>query len=80
MRAGCWSRAITISSRMLFASSATCPSLVLVREVESMSSAELAVLLLAALSACLADLLDSDAPAGRSGSVFGTTASCTLSR
>lgn len=46
--------------QMLFASGATYPSLVLVREVESMSSAELAVLLLAALSAGLADLL----PAG----------------
>lgn len=46
--------------QMLFASGATRPSLVLVREVEAMSSAELAVLLLAALSAGLADLL----PAG----------------
>ena len=46
--------------QMLFASGATYPSLVLVREVESMSSADLAVLLLAALSAGLADLL----PAG----------------
>ncbi len=46
--------------QMLFASGATHPSLVLVREVESMPSAELAVLLLAALSAGLADLL----PAG----------------
>jgi predicted nuclease of predicted toxin-antitoxin system len=46
--------------QMLFASGATYPSLVLVREVESMSSAELAVLLLAALPAGLADLL----PAG----------------
>ncbi len=43
--------------QMLFASGATYPSLVLVREVECLSSAELAVLLLAALSAGLADLL-----------------------
>jgi predicted nuclease of predicted toxin-antitoxin system len=48
--------------QMLFASGATYPypSLVLVREVESISSADLAVLLLAALSIGLADLL----PAG----------------
>ena len=46
--------------QMLFASGATHPSLVLVHEVESMSPAELAVLLLAALSSGLADLL----PAG----------------
>ena len=43
--------------QMLFASGATGPSLVLVREVESMSSADLAVLLLAALSTGLADML-----------------------
>jgi predicted nuclease of predicted toxin-antitoxin system len=46
--------------QMLFASGATRPSLVLVREVEAMPSAELAALLLAALSAGLAELL----PAG----------------
>jgi predicted nuclease of predicted toxin-antitoxin system len=43
--------------QMLFASGATGPSLVLVREVEAMPSAELAALLLAALSAGLAELL-----------------------
>jgi len=46
--------------QMLFASGATRPSLVLVREVEAMPSAELAALLIAALSAGLAELL----PAG----------------
>jgi predicted nuclease of predicted toxin-antitoxin system len=46
--------------QMLFASGATGPSLVLVREVEAMPSAELAALLLDALSAGLAELL----PAG----------------
>ena len=43
--------------QMLFASGATGPSLVLVREVEAMPSAELAALLLAALCAGLAELL-----------------------
>jgi hypothetical protein len=49
--------------QMLFASGATYPypSLVLVSEVESMSSADLAVLLLAAPSTGLADLLPADA-------------------
>ena len=46
--------------QMLFASGATRPSLVQVREVEAMPSAELAALLIAALSAGLAELL----PAG----------------
>lgn len=50
--------------QMLFASGATRPSLVLVREVrevEAMPSADLAVLLLAALSAGLAELLSAGA-------------------
>jgi predicted nuclease of predicted toxin-antitoxin system len=47
--------------QMLFASGDTQPSLVLVRDVETLSSAELAALLLAALSAGLAEPLASGA-------------------
>ncbi len=47
--------------QMLFASGATRPSLVLVHEVEAMPSAELAALLLAALSAGLVELFSAGA-------------------
>lgn len=47
--------------QMLFASGATSPSLILVRDIEGLRSAELAELLLEALQAGMADLLTAGA-------------------